>query len=53
MTCTFLTKLITLAKKPKDLKLIAAKANQPNNVADKALRLEFKTVDKLYVFNSI
>jgi hypothetical protein len=46
-------KLTTSASKSEDLKLVAAKDNQPEDVADKALRLEFKTVDKLYVSNSV
>jgi hypothetical protein len=46
-------KLTTSAGKSEDLKLVAAGDNQPEDVADEASRLEIKTVDELYVSNSV
>ena len=46
-------KLLTLARKSKNLKPIALRDNKPEDIIAKALRLEFKTVNKLYVFNSV
>ena len=46
-------KLTTSAGKSEDLKLVTAGDNQPEDVADEASRLEFKTVDELYVSNSV
>jgi len=46
-------KLPTSAKKSEDLKPVALKDNKLEDVVIEASRLEFKTVDELYVFNNI
>jgi hypothetical protein len=46
-------KLLISVRKSENPKLIALKDNKLEDIVVKALRLEFKTVNKLYVFNSI
>ena len=46
-------KLPTSAKKSEDLKPVAFKDNKLKDIIAKALKLEFKTINKLYVSNNI
>lgn len=46
-------KLPTSTRKSEDPKPVTPRDNKPEDVVAKALRLEFKTVNKLYVSNSI
>jgi len=46
-------KLLNSARKSEDAKPVALRDNQPTDVVAKVSRLEFKTVDELYVSNAV
>ena len=46
-------KLPNSARKSEDAKPVALRDNQPTDVVAKVSRLEFKTVDELYVSNAV